>query len=227
MDFGRAFTYITEDEDWLKKMAIGAVLLLTGVGSFALIGWMIEIVRRVADNDPEPLPGWESIGDYFMGGIRMFVVALVWSLPIILVSICFSVLMIMGGQQMDSDTFSIITVVTSLCIVLLALVYSLILMALYGPLMGQLADGREMNTLFSPAPSYALLRANLGGYVIAVLAGSFIASILASFGTILCGIGALFGATFGYAVFGHLVGQAHAQARGAASLNEVDVIEEV
>ena len=32
MDLEKTFTYIWEDADWLKKIAIAAVLLLTGIG---------------------------------------------------------------------------------------------------------------------------------------------------------------------------------------------------
>ncbi len=48
MDFGKAFTYAFEDQDWLKKLGIGGLLLLIPIfGILAVMGWTVEITRRV------------------------------------------------------------------------------------------------------------------------------------------------------------------------------------
>ena len=58
MDFGAAFSFMFDDEDWPKKLALASVLSLTVVGIFPVLGWGLEVVRRVAKGDPEPLPDW-------------------------------------------------------------------------------------------------------------------------------------------------------------------------
>mgnify|MGYP000452871902 CR=1 FL=1 len=49
MDIGSSFSYMFKDEDWIKKILIGAVLVLTGIGGIAVSGWMLEIIRRVEE----------------------------------------------------------------------------------------------------------------------------------------------------------------------------------
>jgi uncharacterized membrane protein len=40
MDFGRAFSFVFEDPDWLKKVAIaGLVMLIPVIGQLVVLGW--------------------------------------------------------------------------------------------------------------------------------------------------------------------------------------------
>ena len=48
MDFGKAFTYVFEDEEWIKKILIGALLsLIPFVGWWFVGGWGLEITKNV------------------------------------------------------------------------------------------------------------------------------------------------------------------------------------
>lgn len=215
MDFGRSFSYIIEDQDWLKKVGIAALLMLTGIGSIGSLGWGIEIVKRVANEEPEPLPGWENIGDYFINGLKLIGVTLVWSIPIILISFCSLLLFIpfSGGSGGSFEQASILFVFVTICFSLLVIVYSLLVGLLSAPVFGMVGEGVSFAEMVNPRKAFALLKANIGGYLVAFFAGGIIYSFLSSIGVIACFIGAFFGAAFGYAVMGHLVGQAHGQAK--------------
>ncbi len=215
MDIGKSFTYITEDTDWLKKTLIGALLLLVAIGSPAVIGWMLEIVRRVSNGDPNPLPDWDRLGEFFVAGLKLIVIGFVWLLPVIIITTIFSGGAALAGSGMQEDAAAVMLSLGGICVTLFVIVYSIVVWLLSGPLMGQLGDGVKWTSLFNPKPSYDLLRRNLGGYVVAALLGNIIVNILTAVGTILCGVGSLWGGSYGTAVMGHMLGQAHAKAKAA------------
>ena len=45
------FDAFTNDSEIAKKLLIGSLLVLTGIGLLAVLGWMIEIMRRVQSQD--------------------------------------------------------------------------------------------------------------------------------------------------------------------------------
>lgn len=213
MDFGKAFSFITEDTNWFKKIAIGALLVLTGIGGIALTGWMIELVRRVVNKESEPLPDWSKLGEYIVSGLKIMVVVLVWLIPMmILIGIMVGGQALVAQQLNEQDAATIILIVT-LCFSTLIFIYTFVIALLYGPLFGLMGEGVPLGKLLNPASSFRLLKKNFGGYLLAMIVGSLIASFLASIGTIACGIGAFFGSAYGTAVMGHLLGQAHAKAK--------------
>jgi hypothetical protein len=87
MDFGKALTFVCEEEDWIKKLLIGILLSFVPVfGQFAVSGYMLTIIRNVKNNAPRPLPEWSNVVDYFVEGLKLTVVGLVYSLPALLLS---------------------------------------------------------------------------------------------------------------------------------------------
>ena len=62
MDFGKAFLFVTEDDDWIKKIAIGAVLTFFSSGDVnmnsyshyaygAVVEWMFDTVAGIDHGD--------------------------------------------------------------------------------------------------------------------------------------------------------------------------------
>ncbi|MFM8322437.1 MAG: DUF4013 domain-containing protein [Chloroflexota bacterium] len=223
MDFGKAFTYVFDDPDWLKKIgiagaiALGSMLLsiiIVGIAGFiVLAGWMLEIVRRVINRDPRPLPEWDDFGGYFSKGIKAFVVGLVYSLPLILVNVCIQIipLIVAGGGDPSSDAAGAMAggiAALSICLGCFSFIYSLLMAAVLPAAMGQLAVTGEMGSAFRFGEIIAMVRGNLGAYVMVVL-GTLVAQIVASLGIIACGIGFAFTTAYAMAVQGHLYGQAY------------------
>jgi hypothetical protein len=213
MNIGSAFSYVTEDSDWIKKILIGAVLTLTGIGTIAVIGWMLEMIRRVHDENAELLPAWDEIGTYFVDGIKFFVVGFVWSLPLILVSACFATIVIIADSQMSYSDAEITVLITSICFGLVALVYGIVLGLLMPAAAGTLATTGSISQALNPANAFKLFRANIGGFIIASLLGQVIVSIASMIGIIICGVGTYVGFAYGYAVLGNMYGQAYKKAK--------------
>jgi hypothetical protein len=80
MDVRQALTFIFKDEEWIKKVLLGIVISLVPIfGQFALMGYMLVIIRNVKSGDPRPLPDWSEAVQYFVEGLKMWVVNMVYS----------------------------------------------------------------------------------------------------------------------------------------------------
>ena len=103
MNLGRAFTFAFEDKDWLKKLGIaGLVMLIPIIGQLTVSGWALETTRRVIHHEPEELADWGAFGDYLVKGLKIFVIGIVYALPIILISICANLPLMFLGEWRQS-----------------------------------------------------------------------------------------------------------------------------
>ena len=86
MDVGKSIGYVFEDKKWTNKLLIGLLVSIVPIVNFALLGWMIDIMRNVSKREPLPLPEWGDFGDKFVKGAILFVVGLIYSLPLLLIA---------------------------------------------------------------------------------------------------------------------------------------------
>jgi len=85
VDFGRAFTSVTEDPDWIKKVLIGGAFTLLSsilVGVPFVLGYFGRTLRNVVADAPRPLPEWDDLGGLFSEGLRLTAVSLIYGLAI-------------------------------------------------------------------------------------------------------------------------------------------------
>lgn len=221
MDLERAFTYIWKDPDWLKKLAIGGALAITGIGGIALFGWLAEMSRRVALQEEEILPDWEPIGDYFLNGLKFMGVILIWISPVILLTIIFSIVpagILMGVRQEDQGIAIAIISILSTCFWGFFMIYTIAANLLIPPLWVPVAEGLPFNELLNPKMAWGVFRANAGGFIVAFLISSLAGSLLSMAGVILCVVGMFLTMVAAQLIFAHLIGQATAQARETLSL---------
>ncbi len=208
MDFGLAFSFPFQDEKWIEKIVIAAVIsVIPIVGWFALLGWSIEIGRRVINGDEEVLPDWSDFGGLLALGFKAWIAALVFSIPLIIVWIPVVIFSAIAGSA-DGDAAAVIVSIVSLCVIGLTFIYSIALLlalpASYGRLaatdgLGDSLNVREIWTIVSNAP---------GAYLV-VLLGYFVAGFIASLGSIACLVGVFLTTAYSLAVEGHLLGQAY------------------
>jgi hypothetical protein len=210
MDFGKAFTFVFDDPDWLRKVAINALIgLIPIVGSLYLLGWGLEVARRVATRSATPLPDVD-FGAYLGHGFKAFVVALVWTAPIWVVSIVLGILSAVGGS-MGEDAAAVVGAITGICGGLFGLVFGLALGVILPAAMtrtvlfGSIGDGLQFGEVWN------IVQAAPGAYLL-TLVGTMIAGLLAAIvGGIACGIGIIFTMAYYQAVMGHFYGQAYLQ----------------
>ncbi len=221
MNFGRAFTYAFEDPDWLKKVGIAAVVILIPViGSIVLMGWGLEITRRVINNDPQPLPDWSNFSSFLSNGFKAFVAVLAYIFPIFLIYGCgialtFGVAAAAGNNSNNSDTVGGIATVVMLCMYCFVILFALGAGLIIPPALGNLAATGELSAAFRFNEVFGLLRAAIGPYLLSVLAIAVAAIILSPIGSVICGIGVLVTSAYLTAISSHLYGQAYNVAKAA------------
>lgn len=224
MDFGRAFSHTQQDPEWMKKVGIaGLIMIIPIIGWFAVLGWGLEITRRVINNDPGTLPDWSNFMDHLVRGLKGFVVVFVFSLPGLLVNGCQSTVNALIAnpdlmRNMDSNTVQMI--ITSagflaLCCGCLGFILSLgatfVMPAAFGNMM---AKNGDLGAAFRFGEVFGLIRSAIGPYLMTLL-GSIIVGIIIPFGLIACIIGVFFTAAWGTTVTSHLYGQAYNAAKSA------------
>jgi len=216
MNIGKAFTFAFEDKDWLKKIGIaGLVMLIPFIGQLTVSGWALEVTRRVINRDPETLPDWSAFGDYLVKGLKIFVIGLVYALPIMLLSMCVN-LPLSFFQDSSNETTVSMLVAASFFINCIVALFGFALAFVLPAALAKFAVTDELGAAFRFGEVFGLLRAAPGAYLLALL-GAIVASIVASLGLILCFIGVIFTLAWAYVIQSHLWGQAYSEATAKQS----------
>lgn len=216
MDFGAAFSFVTADEEWVKKLGIASAIALLGVLTFGLAmiplaGWALAITRRVSEGTEPVLPEWTDFGQLIMDGLKMVAISIIWSLPIIIISACLAGASALFAND-DTGTISALISIVSACI---SIPYSLLLALLLPASYGHLAYTDDFGASLNPANAFKILRTNVGAYVIVAVVYVFLVPIITSIGALICLIGAFPAIAYTSAVMGHLMGQAYKGAQEA------------
>lgn len=226
MNYGRAFSYITEDPEWLKKVGIAMlVMLIPVIGQIVVFGWTLEMMRRVINDEPETLPDWDDFGKYLGNGFKEFVVRLVYALPIVLFYCCYFVSFlgltaVAGNAGSDSDAGQAlggVALFSMICLYCGLFVFILVAALLTPPATGILAATGELGAALRIGNVFALLRAAVGPYLLSLLILALVAPLASSIGSIACGIGAFFALSYILLVSAHLFGQAYKIAKSTQS----------
>ncbi len=214
MDYGKAFTYPTLENNWIVKVLIGAAITIIPLfGNIVLAGYTLEVTRRVINGEAQVLPEWADFGGLFKKGLYAFVVGFVYALPVIVLAVCTAVpTAVMGGQ--DNQTMQTAGAIISSCFGCLIALYAVALGLVLPAAFARLAATGEMSAAFRVGEVIALVRAKPGVYVIVWLLSGLAVLLLSSIGSIACGIGALVGAAYAMLVSAHLHGQAYRIATG-------------
>jgi hypothetical protein len=214
MDFGKAFSFVFEDEDWLKKIGVGGLLaLIPVVGFLVVMGWGLEIAKRVIQGDEEVLPAWDDFGGYLTKGFLLFLIVFVYTLPVVLVQGCSSLPYLYENAD---DTLTTIFTIVTICFSCFTFLYSLAAYLVLPAAAGRYAATGELGEAFKIGEIIKMVRNNLGTYAL-VLLGGIVASLVASLGSIACVIGVLFTMVYAMAINGHLWGQAYVDSTAGVS----------
>jgi hypothetical protein len=214
MDIGSAFTFMFDDDEWIKKIAIGGGITFLGlllspilIGLALLLplsGYMLETLKNVRDGRPVPLPEWSDFGNLFSKGLIVFLIGLVYSLPA-LIFYCISLGAQFGLQEADSDVANMLGVVIG-CLACVQILFGLLAGFLLPAGLIRYAHYDTFGSAFQFGEIFSFIKENIGDYIIVILL-SWVAQFVASFGLILCLIGILFTGFWGILVTANLYGQ--------------------
>ena len=209
MDIGKALTFVTEDKKWIEKILVAALLVFSVIGILAVLGWMAEITRRVIRQDAELLPEWGNLGKYFVDGLIVAAIGIVWMLPFLLLTLCAAVFAgVVASISSDGGNDGGLAIWLNVCIAFVSLPYALAVSFLVPPMIGIYAMQGTFAEAVNPAKAWRLARANIGGFLVAWLLAGVVGFAASTIGTILCLIGAYPLGAYAVAVSGHLYGQA-------------------
>lgn len=214
MDIGRAFSSVTKDPDWVKKVLIGGLMVLIPIiGWLLLIGYGVAIVRRVYEGNDTLLPAWDDWGNRLTQGLIFFVGSLIWSLPVSILSGVSQVLVEANGDAVNTVGFF------SLCLTLpISLIYSVTIPPI---IQGRYAVHERFSAMFEFDEVFADIR-RAGGSLILLFLVYILLSIVALLGLIAFCIGVIFTIAFASFVYSNAVGQVYRKASGGVSpSNEV------
>ncbi len=209
MDWGKSFTYVFDDKDWVTKLLIGGLLSLIPVVNLVAVGYALRALKNVAEGAAQPLPAWDDFGDYFVKGLVSVLGAMVWALPIIILAAMTAVLSALIGY--DSADTSQVSTPFVLCIWSMSCVsglYGLFLAFVLPAAFANYAVRGDFGAFFRFGDIYKFVKVNLGNYIVALLLAC-VAQFISSFGVILCIIGAIFTEFWATLVGSHLLGQVY------------------
>jgi hypothetical protein len=213
MDFGKALTYQFKDTEGIKKILLVSLLsVIPVIGWIIAFGWSLTITRHVIEDDPQPLPEIDIAGD-LVRGLQGFVIGLVYNIPALVVAAPLSAIFIFSSFAFtDGRVFGTFWVLTILCIVPVAVLYSITMwMFTAAAYANFLAQGESLVAGFKLSQVFGLLKKAPVAYFL-VLIGQFICSFIAFFGLVGCIIGVVFTTAYSWSVMGHLYGQAYKEA---------------
>lgn len=207
VDFGRAFTAVTNDPEWIKKVLIGGAFALASallIGIPFLLGYFGRTLRNTAAGAARPLPEWDDLGGIFGEGLQLTAVYLGYALGVGLVAAgvgCALMVpaMVLGGasRSADFDPSAAVGALGGLGVLAfygLVMVASLALAVFLPAAVARAAVRGSIRAGFEWQAILAFIRANLGNYLLALVI-YLVASFVAQFGVILCCVG-IFPAVF-------------------------------
>ncbi len=205
MKYSQAFSYVFEDSNWFKKIAIaGLITLIPIVGQLYLLGWMIEIIRRVKAGREDILPT-THFGYFLTLGLKAFVVALVYSIPVILANIFVRSNMTAAVSGDPEHTVTYFFAGMSFFGSFISLLLNIIsgLGSIYGFV--RLAETDEISAAINVVNAWNTFKANWQAYAIVFLL-EIVTALIGAAGGVIC-IGVILTIPYATAVNGHLLGQ--------------------
>lgn len=215
MDFGLAFTFPFQDEKWIGKILIAAVIsIIPIIGLIAVLGWSIEIGRRVIQGEKHPLPDWGDFMGLLTLGFKGFLVALIFSIPVLVLSVPIIGISVFAGSGSDDVLVTIVGLLV-FCASCLILLYSIVLVITIPAAFGRLAATDSIAETLNVRELWNVVNSAPGAYLIVVL-GYIVAGFIGGLGAIFCGVGLFVTMAYALAVEGHLFGQAYVEGTSEA-----------
>lgn len=214
IDFAQPFRFVFEDPDWIKKIVIGGLFYLLSfllIGLFFVAGYAVLLARNVIRGVARPLPEWNDLGTYFVDGLKVFVICLVYALPILLVWF-----LMFGGAALsgalESEEIGAVVAGMSGCVTLLMVLF-IFLYSLFLPaaLLMFVATG-TISEAFNVRRIVRFVVNNPANYILAWLI-YLVSNFLSQFGILLLCIGVIFTAFWGVVVATYAFADAYRLAR--------------
>jgi hypothetical protein len=240
MDAEKSFSFPFEDQEWISKLGLGALISIVPILNFAWSGYLVDIIRNVMKGHPKPLPAWDDLGKKLTEGLILFAAGLVYAAPL-LVALCLPLGMtassglFSGSSDMRDIGRGLAEAggVLFLCLFAVFLLYALVLSIIYPAILVMFSREGTFASCFKLRQAFALISQNATSFFTAwalSLAASLGAGLIAGFANLVIGfvpcIGWIVGlglslaaGVYGTVVYAHLFGQF---GRAALAVNQLE-----
>lgn len=209
MDIGRSITYVFQDPAWIKKVAIGGLLLFVPIlGWLIVAGYFLRIIRQVASGIDLPLPEWDDFGGDLILGLKGIIAAFVWALPVMIISACVWIpLAIVGDGNGAAGAAAGGLAAAGYCLnFILSLALAFVMPLVYSRVAttDSVSAALDVSAIIAEARQYPVP-------LLIAVGMSYALGIAASLGFILCIVGVVFTSFLAYVMLSHLYGQIRRQ----------------
>ena len=168
LDYGAPFTFLFQDKSWLKKFAIASLLTYTLVGAAPVFGWMIEIVRRVAQGEEPVIPEMKDWKLYWKLGGKFALVNALWLLPMLLATIIIY-LPLVFADRLPGEILLVLWSGMLCCMLIFLFVYSIAYVFFLPAMMVLLAGSGSVWQAANPLRLWRTVRPRFSEYLIVFL----------------------------------------------------------
>ncbi|MDP9192424.1 MAG: DUF4013 domain-containing protein [Acidobacteriota bacterium] len=212
-DFGKPFTYVFDDPQWLQKILIGGLFYLASfliIGWFFILGYVARVVRNVIADVKLPLPEWDDLGGFFNEGVRLVGISLIYSVPILFLLAIMIPASILGDA--DNAAAQVVGAVAG-CVACLFVPLMIVTMIFLPAALLFAVVEQRFGAAFEFARIWAFVRNNIGNYLLAIVI-HIIAQHLGGFGVALLCIGVIFTGFWSFLITAHAFAQVYRLAEG-------------
>ncbi|HNW95298.1 MAG TPA: DUF4013 domain-containing protein [Anaerolineaceae bacterium] len=206
MNFGKAFSYVFDDQRWLEKIIIPILYsLIPVVGWMVMMGYVMRTIRNVAEGVEFPLPVCD-FGDDLALGFKMFVVNLAYAvIPLLLMLL----LMPLTYAVESSNSMPVLAILGLIILSLFLFVYGIVYSLIFPIIQANVAIKNSISAGFEFKQIFGMLTKNIGAWLL-VYAGLLIGGLIAPLGSIAFFIGVFLTSMYSQLMTAHLAGQAYA-----------------
>ena len=187
----RAVFFPFRGEKWGLKILIGSALtfgsfIIPIIPALPVFGYFGQIMKGVIvkEEDPE-MPAWNDWGTLFLDGLKLFGAMIIYLLPALILSIggyaLFMLLDLSMGlsaatlSQGSANIFpvamiaSIVGMVIGMAVMMLGIALAVVTIIILPPALGNMLAEGKFEAAFRFREWWPVLKANLGGFVVAVM----------------------------------------------------------
>jgi Protein of unknown function (DUF4013) len=168
LDYFAPFAYFFQDKDWLKKFVLASLLTYTLIGAAPMLGWTIEIVRRVAKNAEPLIPDFVDWKSYWRLGGQFAFVNAVWLLPVLL-AVILLYLPLIFASRLQGETLLVVWGSSLACVLVFLFIYSILYGLFFPAMQVVLAETGSSRQAAHPVRLWKTVRQNPGAYLIVFL----------------------------------------------------------
>lgn len=180
MDIQRAFTFITDDPNWVTKIGIMVAIsfvapFLLGLPYLLVVGYSIQVAANTRKGVDNVLPEWDDWGQKFMDGLYVALARFVYTLPVWLLFCAYFFIAILGaGSGANEDVLGAILGGGFLVLFCLMFLFAIALIFVNPGIIIQYIRTNSPGSMFSVGEVLGIVRNNVGdiGIMLVALIGA-------------------------------------------------------